>query len=317
MSTVDHQLELYIGFGALRLLGQGSLTMIPTALLALWFVTNRGRVTVLAGLGAVASQALFPPFIYFLIDAYGWRNAWLVLGMVVWAIMLPIAIVIVRDSPQSIGLKPRSDTKEQNALEDSGWPFRAALSTKTFWLLLLATSSQSLISTALVFHHANVLDSRGIDASISAVVLSVMGPASFAGVAAGGFLADRYQNRHLLVLGQGLLMIAILLAMVVSANWHAIAYGLLLGGSSGFTITVGSVIWPNYYGTLALGKIRGAATMAMVAAAALGPLPFALGLGFFGSYQEVLGLSLFLPAVSALMAYWSRKPMPLTPSRNV
>ena len=42
MSTVDSQLELYAGFAALRVLGQGSLTMATSTLVAIWFVRRRG-----------------------------------------------------------------------------------------------------------------------------------------------------------------------------------------------------------------------------------------------------------------------------------
>ena len=36
MSMVDHPVELFLGFAALRTLGQGALSLIATALVALW-----------------------------------------------------------------------------------------------------------------------------------------------------------------------------------------------------------------------------------------------------------------------------------------
>ena len=81
MGNVSQPLHLYVGFAAIRTLGQGSLTLIPTTLVALWFVRFRGRVMALNSLGSVAGQAAFPPMIHLLISALGWRSAWVALAL--------------------------------------------------------------------------------------------------------------------------------------------------------------------------------------------------------------------------------------------
>ena len=314
MSTVDSQLELYAGFAALRVLGQGSLTMATSTLVAIWFIRRRGRATALAGLGMMASQVAFPPLIHVLIGSYGWRGAWIGLAVVIWVVLLPVAVLLVRRSPESVGLHPDGDVPRHQAAAaaPSGmvadWPLGRAVQTRTFWLVLVASSSQSLISTALIFHQADVLGTRGIGPGISAAVLSVMGPSSFGGIMSAGVLADRYPNRHLLAISQLMLMGAIVLVMFLTDAWQAFIYGGIVGFSNGFAMTVTAVIWPNYYGRRYLGSIRGAATTMMVAAAALGPLPFALGFDLTGSYPTVLGIALVLPAACGVMAYAARPP---------
>jgi MFS family permease len=314
MSTVNSQLELYAGFAALRLLGQGSLSLIPTALVAVWFVRRRGRATALAGLGMMAGQVTFPPLIHVLVSNYDWRGAWIGLAIVIWAVILPIAVVLVRRSPESIGLRPDGDTAPRNMSpataygDTSDWSLSRAARTRTFWLLMVASTSQSLIGTALIFHQTDLLSTRGIGVGVSAAVLSVMGPASFAGVMIAGILADRYPNRYLLTASQVLLMGAMVLVMFLTTAWQAIAYGALIGFSSGTSITVSAVIWPNYYGRRFIGSIRGVATSVMVGAAALGPLPLSLGFDLTGSYPTVLGVALVLPAACGVIAYAARPP---------
>jgi MFS family permease len=314
MSTVNSQLELYAGFAALRLLGQGSLSLIPTALVAVWFVRRRGRATALAGLGMMAGQVTFPPLIHVLVSNHDWRGAWIGLAIVVWAVILPIAVVLVRRSPESIGLRPDGDTAPRNMSpatahgDTSDWSLGRAARTRTFWLLMVASTSQSLIGTALIFHQTDLLSTRGVGVGVSAAVLSVMGPASFAGVMIAGILADRYPNRYLLTASQVLLMGAMVLVMFLTTAWQAIAYGALIGFSGGTSITVSAVIWPNYYGRRFIGSIRGVATSVMVGAAALGPLPLSLGFDLTGSYPTVLGVALVLPAACGVMAYAARPP---------
>ena len=314
MSTVSNQLELYTGFAALRLLGQGSLTLIPTALVAVWFVRRRGKATAIAGLGMMAGQVTFPPLIHLLISNYGWRGAWVGLAIVVWAVLLPVAVLLVRRSPESVGLRPdggraHSRADATNGSDDAGdWPLRRAMRARTFWLLLAASSSQSLIGTALVFHQVDVLATRGVGAGISTAVLSVMGPASFAGVMTAGLLTDRYPNRYLLAISQLMMMSAMVTIMVLTTFWQALLYGGMIGFASGFAMTISAVIWPNYYGRRSIGSIRGVATTVMVAAAALGPLLLSLGFDLTGSYPTVLGIALVLPAACGVMAFAARPP---------
>ncbi len=318
MSEVSNQLGVYAGFTALRMFGQGSLGLVPSSLVALWFVRKRGRATALAGLGMVASQAIFPPLIHTLNTQIGWRQTWVVLGIIVWAVLIPVAVLFIRRTPESVGLLPDGATASQPIADDAprpqlvqgagDWTLHEALRTRTFWLVFVAAGSQSLVSTALIFHQVAVLDSRGLSAGVSAAVLSVMGPVSLAGAMAGGFMSDRFPNRLLLLAGQAILGIGMLLAMVMTETWQALIYGGVIGFSSGSVITVAAVIWPNYYGRKHLGSIRGAATMTMVAGAALGPLPFALTFDLTGSYTSVLVIFMVFPALSMVAALFAFPP---------
>ena len=185
MSNVQHVFHLYLGFAALRTLGQGSLSLISTTLVATWFIRKRGKVTAVYHLGMAASQATFPPLIYLLITNYGWRNAWVALGFIIWAVVVLPSLLLVRRSPEVVGLLPDGDSAaavvggkgSRARFVETNFSLREALATRSFWLLVFAGSSQSLISTALVFHHVSVMSSRGLDAGVAASILSVIAPA--------------------------------------------------------------------------------------------------------------------------------------------
>jgi MFS family permease len=314
MSMVSNQIGVYAGFTALRVFGQGSLTLVPSSLVALWFIRRRGRATALAGLGMVLSQATFPPLIHILITRIGWRDTWVVLAIIIWTVLIPVAIVLVRRSPESVGLLPDGAIGQKAGEKltigsEQDWTLGEALRTRTFWLVLIAIAPQSLLTTALVFHQAAVFDSRGLSSAMSAAVLAVMGPVSLVGTMTGGFLADRMANRHLLLAGQALLLVGILLVLTMSTAWQAFVYGAIVGFASGGIMTVSAVIWPAYYGRRHLGSIRGAATTSMVAGAALGPLPFAFAFEAFGAYTRVLALFIVFPVVSLAAAYFARPPV--------
>jgi MFS family permease len=317
MSNVSQPLHLYIGFAAIRTLGQGSLTLIPSTLVALWFVRLRGRAMALNLLGGSASLAAFPILIHLLNSTAGWRSTWTILAFIVWGALIVPTILLVRRTPESVGLypdgdpPPTTDSSQEElspAFREVSWTLGEALRTRTFWLLMFAGSSQSLISTALVFHHVTLLGSRGLDAGVAAAVLSVLAPASLVGTFVAGYLTDRVTNRYLLAGVQGILVVSMLLTFLLNQTWVAFAYGITLGAAMGAFMTTTSVIWPNYYGRAHLGSIRGVVTAGMVATAALGPLPFGWVFDLTQSYGNAVAVFLALPAACAVAALMATPP---------
>jgi MFS family permease len=317
MSKVSHPAHLFVGFAALRLMGQGSLGLIATTAIAMWFVRLRGRATAIASLGGTASLAAFPPFVHMVISHMGWRDAWMVLGFVVWGVLLLPAVLLLRRSPESVGLLPDgdSDTERRQVRDfrqtsEINWSLGEAARTRSFWLLLIAGASNALVGTALMFHQISLLASKGLSAGAAAAVFSVIAPLVLLGTFAAGFLSDRIPNRFLIVGGQVLLAVAMLFTNLINAPWLAFIYGGMLGLSSGFLMVTNTVIWPNYYGRAHLGSIRGAATASSVTFAALGPLPFAFLFDLTQSYTSAVMVFLAMPvacAVAALLATPPRK----------
>ena len=237
MSGVSNQGELYAGITIMRLLGQGALGLISTTLIAIWFIRLRGPVTAIGALGAVISQAAFPPLIFLLISTVGWRSSWVILAFVIWATIVLPAALLVRRSPESVGLLPdgaadtNSGRKEQDTPEDSGevsFSLAEAMKTRSFWLLLFAGTSQSLISTALVFNNDSLITSKGLDAGVAASIFTVMAPMALVGNFAAGFLLDRYNNRSVLAVAQVLLIVPMLWSLLISSAWQALIYGGML-----------------------------------------------------------------------------------------
>lgn len=104
MSAAAGPLALFLGFAALRALGQGSLP--ATMLTSQWFVRRRGRAIAVVVLGLAASNALLPPLTQSLIGSVGWREAYVALGVMVWILLIPAAILVVRNRPEEVGLYP-------------------------------------------------------------------------------------------------------------------------------------------------------------------------------------------------------------------
>jgi sugar phosphate permease len=318
MSQVQHQVHLYLGFAALRILGQGSLTMVPSTLVAIWFIRKRGKATALMSVGMALSHALFPIMIHLLINWVGWRGAWVALAFVIWIMVILPSFIFVRRSPESIGLAPdgelftTSDGESQSTQRKREIDFTLgqALKTRSLWLLLFTGMSASLISTGLTFHQVSVMASRGLDAGVAASVFVAIGPFSLAGALIAGILVDRFPTRFVLAGVQVLLFMSMLWIFVISSHLHALVYGAMLGFTGGLGMTAMTVVWANYYGRKHLGAIRGVGTASMVGSAALGPLPFGYIFDVTGSYEFAILVFLFMPVacfVAAILAFPPRR----------
>jgi MFS family permease len=106
MGFVHNLVTLGLGFIAIRGLGQGALGLVSINVINLWFVRRRGLAISLSGIGFAGGAAMFPLLIEFLMNQFGWRLTYMILGGVVAVTILPIGALIYRRQPEHYGLKP-------------------------------------------------------------------------------------------------------------------------------------------------------------------------------------------------------------------
>src|SRR6056297_748474 len=148
MSFVVHPLMLFAGFFFLRLLGQGSMSLLPSTLVAQWFSRHRGKALSIMAIGGVVSSAFFPPVNNFLINSFGAPSGWRILSIALFVIMVPLGWFFVRNTPEEIGEKPdgiAADIKKDKQSEerfkkiqfrDDPWTLKEAMKTRAYWLML-------------------------------------------------------------------------------------------------------------------------------------------------------------------------------------
>ncbi len=304
MSFAAGPLALFFGFAALRALGQGSLPVTASMLAAQWFVRRRGRAMAVVILGLAVSNALLPPGVQVLIGSVGWREAYMALGIMVWVLLIPAAVLIVRNRPEAVGLnpdgtsEPAEEPAEELGTERTSW---GAIASSDFWLLAVPVAAIPFAVTALVFHQISILAGQGLGSDAAAGVFAAFAIASAAAIALSGFLVERFGPRKTLVLSLGLLFLAVLLLQLVATPLMAAAYAAILGAASGMQGVAAGTIWAHYYGRQGLGKVQGPAAMVMISAAALAPLPLAVLRQLSGDYSSGLLLVAAIPVVCALM----------------
>jgi MFS family permease len=295
----------YLTFAGLRALGQGSLTINATLLVNQWFVTRRGRAIALMGLGFPLSNAILPPLGRFLIDNIGWREAYGVLGVIVVLLVVPPALLLVRNRPEDVGLYPDGAAEPPLVEQAAGFNAEAAarrpvLTSLGFWMLALPLATPGLVITALVFHQTSIFEENGLSATTAAAVFVAFAFASASTAITAGFVVDRIGPARLFVFAMLALLTVCLLALVINSTWMALVYVLAMGVTGGAQRIVQGVIWAHYYGRFGLGRVQGSATMVGITGAAIGPLPLALFHDLTGNYDLGVLVMAALPVLSIL-----------------
>lgn len=342
MSTLTTAAGLYAGFTLIRCLGQGSLTLISNWIVGEWFQQYRGRAAGICGVGGTMSVLFIPQLNNLLINEYGWRNAWLILGAIVAITLIIPAIVFLRNRPEDLGLLPDwkypatnglknqpadaaaelgpdSNTEKQDELPDTqvhrtlvdanSFTAAEAIRCSTFWKLAAVGSTVSLVGTGLVFHQISIVSDLGVSRGDAISALGAQAIAATVSTLLAGYLTDRMPVRFILATSMLIEVLAILMLLNFPGPKWIFVYSALLGLHGGIIRSAGSIVWINYFGRKHQGSIQGYSMSAMVLAAALGPLPLALCRDYLGNYNVGLYCFLLLPTCAGIAVLTAVPPV--------
>lgn len=321
MSQLAGVFSLYIGFTLIRCLGQGSLTLIGNWIVGEWFEEYRGRAAGICAVGGTLSVLIVPQVNDFLINEFGWRQTWIILGAAVCATLVVPAIWLLRDRPETLGLLPDGkfpdDSDTNSALnskttaanvntpairlaDDQSFTAGEALRCGTFWKIASVIATVSLVGTGLMFHQVSILAERDVSRSMALTSLGVQACAATVSTLLAGYLIDRMAARYVLAMSMLLEIFALLLLLFLPGPRWVFVYSALLGLHGGIIRSAGSIVWVNYFGRKFQGSIQGISMSIMVLAAALGPVPLALAQDYTGNYDIALWAFLLLPTSAGL-----------------
>ena len=313
-------LMLAVAFGFLRFFGQGTLMLGSANITTQWFDKKRGFALGLMGLGFALSMGIHPPISDFLITNYGWRYAWVIIGLSTWVLMLPPLIFLAIDKPEDVNEKP-DGIKIETINEKTkifGLSLNEALKEKSFYILSFSFFSISTLVTALHFFQVTILNQYFNLPSQEAAALFI--PTMITMIIfiplAGKFL-DQYETHN--VIGISLLVTtASLISISFASNiTFAIIYSIIFGINNAFNLALFGYIWPRYFGRLHVGSIQGTGQMVLVVGASIGAMPFALAMDFGYDLLFTIRASALYPLLSAFLCFFFlRESQKLTDMRN-
>ena len=298
--------------------------MVVNVVIAQWFVRQRGRAFAFTSMGVGFAKVCMPILAAWLLLSLGWRQTWMVFGVLCVALLLLPALLIIKRRPEDAGLFPDGAdhppivpgvTRSGSHLSEAQnsevtWTRAEAVHTSAFWLLVVTFGISSVGVTGLNLHVYPYVTDIGHSPVIAATVMSVIASMQLASPLAWGFLAERIDPRiaamlRFIVQGIGLAL-AISTSNLICLYVGFFLYGIGLGGN----MVLPDLLWASYFGRRSLGKIRGMGLLISQVLAASGPPFFGFLFDITGGYGlsfALFGAALVTSAVLSLLLRPPRK----------
>ncbi len=280
--------HFWLTFGLLAGMGLCMIGAVPfTTVLRNWFEEKRGRALSLLFLGSGGAFACYP-VVALLIDRTGWRNTFLIEGLVLAAVMIPLILFVVRYHPRDMGLsrdgvpetKGRFTPKRESmqvldpAWASVDWTLARAARTRPFWLLCLtAFCLWGIMQNVLVTHQVAFAIDMGYSKLYASSVLSLFG-VTYAFGCLGSLISDRIGREITITVGTAIGisgMVVLLLIRDASHPWMLYYYSITLGIANGLcSPTIAASITDIYQGPR-VGSIVGAVWFAFALGGTIGP----------------------------------------------
>jgi len=269
-----------------------------------WFNRLRGRALGMATLGPVIGGPCL--FIMAVMEAtFGWRVASVVLGLGVWVLCMPLAMV-VRDSPDQSGYGPDGDidkpVKSHGSTEIDVRPDMSvgsmtvaeAVATRDFWFITILFSLMFMGISGLMVHFIPLLEDLNYSSAQAASMFGFMFLFSGIGRVSSGFLADVLDYRMVLagLVGLQIIGLGILSFTDASKISLVILSTLIFGIGFGGTIPLRPYIIIRIFGPNSFGSLQGLLQMGAIGAGAFGPVFYGWTFDTWGSYDVAIYVTL-------------------------
>jgi MFS family permease len=311
LSRLQTPWQLYLLYGLPVALGFGAFDVITLSTVSRWFVRSRGMMSGLVKVGTGSGQALMPLFAAALIAAYGWRSAYIILGVVI-IVLLVAAAQVMRHNPHEIGLLPDNDPYEPSTLgsgsRDPGMPLKEIFRTKQFWAINLAEFCSFFCLLTIVVHIVPHATDLGLAPGTAAGVISAIGGMSIVGRFVLGSAYDRIGGKRSLMICFIILFCSFIWLQVAGSAWMLFLFAVVYGFAHGGLFTVVSPTVAELFGTGSHGVLFGIVLFSGNLAGAISPILAGRIFDVMGSYR-IIFLMLIVVAATGFVLVSLLRPL--------
>ena len=222
-----------------------------------------------------------------LIISYGWRNAFVILGIIVLVVIVSAA-QLMRRSPQGRGLLPDGDSRvepEGSHLSVRVFSLGEALRTRQLWMLWAIFICLGLSIFSIMLHIVIHATGIGIPTGSAVSILSFVGVLNIAGRVMMGSASDRISNRRVLIIGFSIMLAALVWLQFSQELWMLYLFGAIFGFAYGASLVAESPITAELFGLSEHGVLFGIVDSGFTVGAAIGPVITGYVFDVTGSYQ--------------------------------
>ena len=275
------------------------------AVIATWFAQKRGAAMAIVTFIAGFASTIFTPLSHALLEAVGWRQAILILAIILGVITIPLHALFLRRRPADMGLEADGAAIPAKSSASPRVNLRAVLRSRYFWLLTLAFSLSTLSISAVRIHFIPLLISVNIQPGSAALASGAIGVMQVVGRMIFAPVERRYSSRTMAIGVFLLLTISLATLLLGSAPFLILLFVALFGMAIGTHTLTRPLIVADTYGGAFYGRISSAMVFFLTLTGTTSPFAAGLMFDLFGSYNPMLmlacGFSLFSIALIWLL----------------
>ena len=268
-SYINSAFFLLFAFYFLRITGQGMSTHTSSTFIAKTYSIMRGKALAVTILGRAFGEMFMPITALILIATFGWRNAWLLTGVIILIFIAPYVAYLLKDREV---YEPDQNTQKKK-MKESSIDYRRSevLKSGYFYLLLAAVLAPPFVLTGIFFHSYHLMDIKGWATEIYALTMPIFSMLLIMFVLISGWAVDKWSARDLI---KFFLLPLSLGSFILAYGQNEISMVLFMiasGITTGFATSISGSLWAELYGTKYLGEIKSVITSGVVASTAISP----------------------------------------------
>jgi MFS family permease len=301
--------QLYLFYAVLIGVGTGGLMAPQMSTVCRWFIKRRNIMTAMLMVGGGLGGLIAPPVITWIIYTYNWRDAFLIMGIGVFILMILAAQFLKRD-PSKIGqvaYGEQSETPGRAPPGISGLSLKQALQTKKFWVFAALLFCYGFCISTPAVHIVPYAIDIGISPVNAAIILSLMNGMVPVGSIVVALIADRIGSRRAFMTCVCLLASIMLLLLPVTNRWLLSLFMMILSFGGGGLSVIQSTLLAELFGMKSHGVILGCIVFTFTIGGAAGPLIAASVYDSTGSYRWVFLLCGVLVVVAIILAIYMNR----------
>jgi MFS family permease len=294
--------EVYLAYVLGIGLGVGCAYVPALGAVQRWFDKQRAAASGLAVAGIGVGTLVLPPLATLLIAAFGWREAYLMLGGFAAAVGGAAALML-EDDPRHCGLerdgKPASSIAPTDGDSDS--PVGAKIRSREFWILYGTTLLCSLGAFVPFVHLVPYAVEHGIARTSAALLVGAIGVGSTVARFFLGALADRIGRVRALVLMSAGMGGTLIIWGVSSDAWALASFAVLFGAFYGGWVAVLPTVVVDLFGSHRIGSAIGILYTSVALGTLVGPALAGWAFDTSGSYSIPIAGAVVADVAAALI----------------
>lgn len=294
-SNGNHVLYL-LTWGLMGITGAGTLPVTWTRAVNNWFHENRGLALGISLLGTGLFGAFAKLYASYFIENYDFRAAYLAVGLLPILIAFPLAYFFFRDTDDPKVADRVAKLKKVTSISPNkeGITLKQATGDYRFWILIIAIIPISFGIGGPIPNLEPLLLSKGFNTKDAVFLASIIGYSVITGRILGGFLIDRFWAPLVAFIMLSLPAISCFLLSQPDIGYNtAIVSIVILGFAAGVEYDILAFMVSRYFGMKNYAAIYGIIYGAFAIGAGFGPFVFGKSYEASGSYDQVLGYTVF------------------------